>query len=93
MPEILGAIRHSFMLMMIKGVANHHLRLKPYCQFGKKVRKEGRLYMDKLADYGKKLNSYVLRNEGDVFDLKKLADELNRDFYADVAELKASFCQ
>ena len=49
--------------------------------------------MDKLADYGKKLNNYVLKNEGDVFDLKKLADELNRDFYADVAELKASFCQ
>ena len=49
--------------------------------------------MDKLAEYGKKLNSYVLRNEGDVFDLKKLADELSRDFYADVAELKSSFCQ
>lgn len=49
--------------------------------------------MDKLAEYGKKLNSYVLKNEGDVFELKKLADELDRDFYADVAELKASFCQ
>ena len=49
--------------------------------------------MDKLADYGKKLNNYVLKNEGDVFDLKKLADELNRDFYADVVELQSSFCQ
>lgn len=49
--------------------------------------------VDKLAEYGKKLNNYVLRNEGDVFGLKKLADELNRDFYADIAELKASFCQ
>ena len=49
--------------------------------------------MDKLADYGKKLNNYVLKNEGDVFDLKKLADELNRDFYAHVVELKSSFCQ
>lgn len=55
--------------------------------------KEGRLNMDKLADYGKKLNSYVLRNDGDVFELKKLADELNRDFYADVVEVKTSFCQ
>ena len=49
--------------------------------------------MDKLAEYGKKLNNYVLRNEGDVFDLKKLADELSRDFYADIAELKVSFYQ
>lgn len=49
--------------------------------------------MDKLADYGKKLNNYVLRNDGDIFELKKLADELSRDFYKDVAELKASFCQ
>ena len=49
--------------------------------------------MDKLAEYGKKLNNYVLKNEGDIFDLKKLADELNRDFYADVVELKATFCQ
>lgn len=49
--------------------------------------------MDKLAEYGKKLNNYVLKNEGDVFDLKKLADELNRDFYEDIAELKASFYQ
>ena len=49
--------------------------------------------VDKLAEYGKKLNNYVLKNDGDVFDLKKLADELNRDFYADVAELKSSFCQ
>ena len=56
------------------------------------VRKE-RKSMDKLADYGKKLNNYVLKNEGDVFELKKLADELDRDFYADVAELKSSFCQ
>ena len=45
--------------------------------------------MDKLAEYGKKLNNYVLRNDGDVFDLKKLADELSRDFYKDVVELKA----
>ena len=44
--------------------------------------------MDKLAEYGKKLNNYVLRNDGDVFELKKLANELNRDFYKDVAELK-----
>lgn len=49
--------------------------------------------MDKLADYGKKLNNYVLKNDGDVFELKQLADELNRDFYADVVELKATFCQ
>ena len=49
--------------------------------------------MDKLAEYGKKLNSYVLKNEGDVFELKQLADELNRDFYADIVELKTSFCQ
>ena len=49
--------------------------------------------MDKLAYYCKKLNNYVLKNEGDIFDLKKLADELNRDFYADIAELKVSFCQ
>ena len=61
-------------------MANHHRR------------KEGK-NMDKLADYGKKLNNYVLKNEGDIFDLKKLADELSRDFYADVAELKSSFCQ
>ena len=47
----------------------------------------------KLADYGKKLNNYVLKNAGDIFELKKLADELNRDFYADVVELKATFCQ
>lgn len=44
--------------------------------------------MDKLAEYGKKLNSYVLKNEGNIFELKKLADELNRDFYNDVVELK-----
>lgn len=44
--------------------------------------------MDKLAEYGKKLNNYVLKGDGDVFELKKLADELNRDFYKDVAELK-----
>ena len=49
--------------------------------------------MDKLSEYGKKLNNYVLKNEGDIFDLKKLADELNRDFYADIAELKVSFYQ
>lgn len=60
---------------------------------GKLPPQEGRKIMDKLAEYGKKLNSYVLKNEGDVFELKKLADELNRDFYADVAELKTSFCQ
>ena len=46
-------------------------------------------YMDKLAEYGKKLNNYVLRNEGDIFELKKLADELHRDFYKDAVELKA----
>lgn len=45
--------------------------------------------MEKLAEYGKKLNNYVLKNEGDIFELKKLADELNRDFYEDIAELKA----
>lgn len=45
--------------------------------------------MDKLAEYGKKLNNYVLRGEGDIFELKKLADELHRDFYKDVVELKA----
>ena len=44
--------------------------------------------MDKLAEYGKKLNNYVLKNDGDVFELKKLADKLNRDFYKDVVELK-----
>ena len=49
--------------------------------------------MDKLAEYGKKLNNYVLKDEGDVFDLKKLADELDRDFYADIVELKVSFYQ
>lgn len=49
--------------------------------------------MDKLAEYGKKLNNYVLKNEGDIFELKKLADELSRDFYEDIAELKASFYQ
>ena len=54
---------------------------------------EGRKIMDKLAEYGKKLNNYVLKNDGDIFELKKLADELNRDFYADIAELKASFYQ
>ena len=48
--------------------------------------------MDKLAEYGKKLNNYVLKNDGDIFELKKLADKLNRDFYADVVELKATFC-
>ena len=60
---------------------------------GKSPPQEGRKIMDKLAAYGKKLNNYVLKNEGDIFDLKKLADELNRDFYADVVELKATFCQ
>ena len=60
---------------------------------GKSPPQEGRKIMDKLAEYGKKLNNYVLKNEGDIFDLKKLADELNRDFYADVVELKATFCQ
>ena len=49
--------------------------------------------MDKLAEYGKKLTNYVLKNEGDIFELKKLADELNRDFYEDIAELKVSFYQ
>lgn len=49
--------------------------------------------MGKLAEYGKKLNNYVLRGDGDVFELKKLADELSRDFYEDIAELKASFYQ
>ena len=44
---------------------------------------------DKLAEYGKKLNNYVLKNEGDIFELKKLADELSRDFYKDIVELKA----
>lgn len=44
--------------------------------------------MDKLAEYGKKLNNYVLKNEGDIFELKKMADELKRDFYKDVTELK-----
>lgn len=38
--------------------------------------------MDKLAEYGKKLNNYVL---------KKLADELSRDFYKDVVELKVGY--
>lgn len=42
-----------------------------------------------LAEYGKKLNNYVLKNEGDIFELKKLADRLNRDFYKDIVELKA----
>lgn len=51
--------------------------------------KGGGAVMDKLAEYGKKLNNYVLRNEGDIFELKKLADELNRDFYKDVVELQA----
>lgn len=37
--------------------------------------------MDKLADYGKKLNNYVLKNDGDIFEHK------------DVVELKATFCQ
>ena len=59
----------------------------------REAKQEGMLSMDKLADYGKKLNNYVLKNEGDIFELKKLADELNRDFYADVVELKATFCQ
>ena len=44
--------------------------------------------LDKLAEYGKKLNNYVLRNEGNIFELKKLANELNRDFYEDIVELK-----
>lgn len=44
--------------------------------------------MDKLAEYGKKLNNYILRNEGNIFELKKLADELNRNFYNDVVELE-----
>ena len=70
------------MMMMIRG-----------WQITTAGQKKGRKIMDKLAEYGKKLNSYVLKNEGDVFDLKKLADELNRDFYADVVELKTSFCQ
>ena len=43
--------------------------------------------------FTKKLNDYVLKNDGDIFELKQLADELNRDFYADVVELKATFCQ
>lgn len=47
--------------------------------------------MDKLAEYGKKLNNYVLKNEGDIFELKKLADELNRDFYKDIIELKVGY--
>ena len=47
--------------------------------------------MDKLAEYGKKLNNYVLKNEGDIFKLKKLADELNRDFYKDIIELKVGY--
>ena len=45
--------------------------------------------MDKLTEYGKKLNDYVLKNEGEIFELKKLADELSRDFYKDIVELKA----
>lgn len=47
--------------------------------------------MDKLAEYGKKLNNYVLKNEGDIFELKKLADELSRDFYKDIIELKVGY--
>ena len=44
--------------------------------------------MDKLAEYGKKLNNYVLKNEGDIFELKKMANELKRDFYKDIVKLK-----
>ena len=51
------------------------------------------IILDKLAEYGKKLNNYVLKGDGDIFELKQLADELNRDFYADVVEVKTSFCQ
>lgn len=54
--------------------------------------KGGGAVMDKLAEYGKKLNNYVLRGEGDIFELKKLADELHRDFYKDAVELKAWKC-